>query len=327
MTSLPPTFDYKAFNWRQSARYDRAYRDILISRVDTFRFEGEAAPELAIQSAQLSATGASIHRVRSTGHDISVGRDSDVTAMFPLCGRQTVACRKGTFEAGTSRSLTLRPSERSTQVRADGARAFEAVMLKAPAGLFTRQSFRDILVKPQSADPMVETAPEAAPALRDLIRYILADLASDRPVLNAPMAGLSMETLLWEHFRAFLAPSRATAPAARATSKIRVAEAIDFMHANFENPVEMAMIAAAVGATPRSLQAAFQKVTGRSPWQTLTAIRLENARLRLLADDAGSSVTAVAMNCGFAHLGRFASLYRAKYGEPPSATLARRGPG
>jgi AraC-like DNA-binding protein len=35
----------------------------------------------------------------------------------------------------------------------------------------------------------------------------------------------------------------------------------------------------------------------------------------------GASVTAVAMNFGFFHLGRFATSYRKRFGESPSETL------
>lgn len=289
-----------------------------------FRFEGDAAPELSIQSAKLGRSGASLHRVRSTGHSISVERDTNVTAMFPLRGRQVVEIRRDIHEATSDSSLTLRPSQRTTRVRGEGTGAFEAVMLKLPLAMLERQAFREINLQVQSADPVVQVAPQAVPALRDLIRYILADLASDRPVLSSPAACLSIETLLWEHFRVALAPPVEAGPGARAESIARVAAAIDFMHANFETPIDLSMIADAVGATPRSLQAAFRKATGRTPWQTLTAIRLENVRLRLLTSGHETSVTTVAMDCGFAHLGRFAGLYRARYGEPPSATMARR---
>ncbi|MEN9061651.1 MULTISPECIES: hypothetical protein [Ponticoccus] len=58
MTALPPIFGFKAMNRRQSARADRARRDILISRVSCLRFAAEADPEPAVRPARLNATGA-----------------------------------------------------------------------------------------------------------------------------------------------------------------------------------------------------------------------------------------------------------------------------
>ncbi|MFG6564463.1 helix-turn-helix domain-containing protein [Sulfitobacter sp. 1A13421] len=75
------------------------------------------------------------------------------------------------------------------------------------------------------------------------------------------------------------------------------------------------------GGSDRRLQEAF-RATGQTPWEHLTAIRLTKARARLLSG-AGGSVTAIALDCGFSHLGRFAQSYRRKYNEAPSATLAR----
>jgi transcriptional regulator GlxA family with amidase domain len=60
------------------------------------------------------------------------------------------------------------------------------------------------------------------------------------------------------------------------------------------------------------------------PRATLARLRLQAARARLLAATEADSVTAIALDCGFAHLGRFAVAYRRAYGERPSETLARR---
>lgn len=49
--------------------------------------------------------------------------------------------------------------------------------------------------------------------------------------------------------------------------------------------------------------------------------RLDLARERLCRGEARTSVTSVALDCGFTHVGRFAAAYRARHGEPPQATL------
>jgi len=52
-------------------------------------------------------------------------------------------------------------------------------------------------------------------------------------------------------------------------------------------------------------------------------VRLQVARDRLTRPGTGSSVTDIALDCGFVHLGRFSGQYRQAYGELPSETLAR----
>lgn len=74
----------------------------------------------------------------------------------------------------------------------------------------------------------------------------------------------------------------------------------------------------------RTLQAAFRSHTGVSPMVYVRLRRLNEARRMLLAGDTSTtSVTDVALNCGFTHLARFAGYYKDLFGESPSATLRR----
>jgi AraC-like DNA-binding protein len=51
-------------------------------------------------------------------------------------------------------------------------------------------------------------------------------------------------------------------------------------------------------------------------------VRLERVREELLCAEPGETVTAIAMRWGFTHLARFSGIYRARFGELPSQTLA-----
>jgi transcriptional regulator GlxA family with amidase domain len=56
----------------------------------------------------------------------------------------------------------------------------------------------------------------------------------------------------------------------------------------------------------------------------LQSVRLDRAHESLRrADPTRLTVSAVAHRWGFAHLGRFASAYRLRFGEPPSETLRK----
>jgi AraC-like DNA-binding protein len=66
-------------------------------------------------------------------------------------------------------------------------------------------------------------------------------------------------------------------------------------------------------------------VHGMTPCHYLRALRLAEARQAFLCiDTPTTSVTEVALRCGFRELGRFAVDYRAKFGESPSDTFAAR---
>jgi AraC-like DNA-binding protein len=72
----------------------------------------------------------------------------------------------------------------------------------------------------------------------------------------------------------------------------------------------------------RRLRNAFIDVYDCPPLTYLRHRSLNRSRLRLLAGDPRwDSVTNVAMDSGFSHLGRFAASYRQLFGEAPSVTL------
>jgi AraC family transcriptional regulator, ethanolamine operon transcriptional activator len=76
------------------------------------------------------------------------------------------------------------------------------------------------------------------------------------------------------------------------------------------------------GVGARTLNSAFQEVTGDSPMQFIKRRRLNAARHALFAGEA-ESVKSAALDHGFWHLGRFAHEYRNLFGEQPSETLLR----
>ena len=79
-------------------------------------------------------------------------------------------------------------------------------------------------------------------------------------------------------------------------------------------------LGSAYDTTTRKPLNSIENITSR----TLRGVRLEQARRMILADEAGASVTQIAMACQFASFGHFARRYREKFGELPSETMAKR---
>jgi adenylate cyclase len=99
--------------------------------------------------------------------------------------------------------------------------------------------------------------------------------------------------------------------------------ALDLLKADPARGWTVDEIASACGIGRRTLQRHFRCFSGRTPMQFLRDLRLDRARQELLRASGGTSVTDIAARIGFNHLGRFATEYRARYGESPSATLSR----
>ena len=73
----------------------------------------------------------------------------------------------------------------------------------------------------------------------------------------------------------------------------------------------------------RSLFRQFKKDRGHSPAEFARKVRLDRARNMLEAGIEGTTVTQVALRCGFQNAGHFAREFRLAFGELPSETLRR----
>ncbi|MEO6827183.1 MAG: AraC family transcriptional regulator [Microbacteriaceae bacterium] len=124
-------------------------------------------------------------------------------------------------------------------------------------------------------------------------------LAAENPILGAPIVSQTSNSRLVRRFRTVIAD--------HGTEEISVLD-----------------IAETLGVSLRSLQHSVRDVLGTTPSALLRQARLAEARSLLLAgEDPAATVTDIAIRAGFTHLGRFASSYRAAFGESPSATLRR----
>lgn len=168
----------------------------------------------------------------------------------------------------------------------------------------------------------VTVDPERLGALQDVVRA-LAPALLDRSTVGESRDALDL--LLAEAVLAAFEPMPdGHVPGPRATS---VERAKTFMHARFDRQLTVPEIAGAADVSVRTLQETFQRHEGCTPMAFLREIRLEKARLGLqLADPDTSSVAAVAISCGFRHMGRFSGAYREEFGEYPGETLRHRVP-
>lgn len=97
---------------------------------------------------------------------------------------------------------------------------------------------------------------------------------------------------------------------------------LGWLNGRLDEPIELEMLAAVASVRPRTLEAHFRLYLGTTPSGWVRRTRLARARQQLLAGNAETTVTGVAMAQGFSQLGRFAAQYRRHFGELPSQTLA-----
>jgi AraC-like DNA-binding protein len=112
--------------------------------------------------------------------------------------------------------------------------------------------------------------------------------------------------------------------ATRQPGPLPVRRACEFLQAHVQaggrGDIALSEVAAHAGLGVRALGEAFKRELGVSPMRFLRHLRLDRARLDLLAGRC--SVTEAATRWGFWNLGDFARTYRQRHGELPRATRA-----
>ena len=102
-----------------------------------------------------------------------------------------------------------------------------------------------------------------------------------------------------------------------------LARAVEYVLAHYTQDLRLADVVKAAGCGVRTLQMLFRTEMMGSLTKYIATRRLSAVRARLCAPRPEDSVTSIAMDCGFSHLGEFAQSYFRIYSERPSHTLAR----
>jgi AraC-like DNA-binding protein len=176
----------------------------------------------------------------------------------------------------------------------------------------------------------IEFAPElpmesgAGAGFRRLVDFVSAELDCDDSLIASPLGVAHIEQSLMtalltaqpNNYSAALAEP----PSAAAPRHVVRAEA--YIRAHADTPITIGALAEAAGVSARTLFEGFRRFRGTTPMAQVKAVRLERAyqELQMSPDQ---NVTDVAVKWGFVHLGRFARIYRRRFGELPSETLRR----
>jgi AraC-like DNA-binding protein len=100
-----------------------------------------------------------------------------------------------------------------------------------------------------------------------------------------------------------------------------VGQAVRWLAEHFDQPIRIADLAAHVGVSVPTLNRHFRAVTAMSPLQYQKQLRLQRARVELLA--APGDVAAVGYAVGYDSPSQFSREYRRLFGAPPGQDAAR----
>ena len=158
---------------------------------------------------------------------------------------------------------------------------------------------------------------------RSTFLYVLNALDSqptllDHPLIASNYGELLLGTLLSlpHNFSDELAQSAETSPVPGS-----VVKAEEYIEANAGLPITITDVLLQAKCSRKVLFANFRKFRGYTPGEFLASVRLELAHTRLSYPKEADTVTSIAYESGFSHLGRFSSNYRKRFGALPSETL------
>jgi len=315
--------------YRSPAHGGDARRSGLFSRTNGFSFSDPGNGHLQTSTATTDKLGIRVGRVSSTGHEIDLTELNHSTILLPVQGRLEARSCHAEHSCRQGEALLFGPNRRTTRAVAETGERFEANVLLFPTRMLKANLDTQTLEK---TGGLLETGvtvhhadTSSAPFLK-FCDFLSTAIMSDSAMLRDRGHMRQMETLLMELYGEFisrLADENSTDRKTLSAGARYVAKAEEYMRAKLEEPLTVSGIAAAIGVSPRSLQLAFREVRSAAPREILALMRLTLVHEKLKSDKSTAGVTDIALECGVANIGRFASSYRETYGEKPSATRRR----
>jgi AraC-like DNA-binding protein len=174
--------------------------------------------------------------------------------------------------------------------------------------------------------PLVLAGPKGIPDLiaahSRLVRYLSGELenglATVAPLLVAELEQAVLVSFLQANLHNYSHHLQGTP---RAAAPWQVRRAVDYIEANWDQPIMIEDLCAVSQTSARSLFYLFRRTCGYSPMVHANHVRLRHAHNMLMQPSELTTVTTVGFACGFSNLGNFALKYRQAFGEKPSETL------
>ncbi|MDV6212707.1 AraC family transcriptional regulator [Rhodococcus erythropolis] len=165
----------------------------------------------------------------------------------------------------------------------------------------------------------------ACSSLSRVLRLLHAEATELGPLVHGPLtttvlADLVTTALLTSHPHNYSEHLQQKSVALPSGSVRTARELIDYDPMAIGSVVDLAT---RVHSSVRALEEGFRRHLHTTPMNYLRHVRLDRAHQQLRsADPAENTVALIAQGWGFRHLGRFAQVYRSRFDELPSVTLA-----
>ncbi|AUX79404.1 AraC family transcriptional regulator [Sinorhizobium fredii] len=261
---------------------------------------------------------------------LSISRDgtSDKVHLFlPISGSARFSCFRESIVSVPGHGTLLEGERTSSSMQFNGSRHHLALIVDRQ---FIRKQLAFLLDRTISGDmhfqPYVNLTEGAGSGFMNIAMEVYRGLSNDCWLQKSPISLNSLcETLgyLLIENCSHQYSDELSRPGPAPTPK-HVKWAIEFMEEHMSAPISLNDIASASKVSARALQQGFKQFRNTTPMLYLRDLRMSAVHEDLLQTGEQSSVTEIARKWGFAHLGRFASDYKRRFGQLPSETANER---
>lgn len=286
----------------------------------------------ASKSAAVQFNGLKLAAAANTPVRVDVGDTMDMTLMIPLCGsnvttfgkdaHQWIAGQSAIFLPGIARGgeCTTRSTLNITLARerlASTAMAMVGASTDVPAQLLQFDQPRVLPLQPNGM---------ALDRVFHHIGGLIDSVNADVEILSR----LGLDDLIYRSVVLLMCPdvARQTVPSPPETSRTGqnrrfIDPLCDYMMAHMGERITLSDMERISNVSARGLQYAFLQRFGCSPMQWLKNARLDWAHQQLRIQGKVTSITKLALECGFAKPSDFADQYRRRFGVLPSESRDR----
>lgn len=282
-----------------------------------FSYAGNAAPSSNISFGYLEY-----------GTDVTVQMGDGIdhyTVNLPLRGQQTVSQGLTRHKSDPQHGILLSPGQ---QLQVDMSREYRSIFVTinrhimelALSRLIGRQAKRSLVFE---IDMPMQAA--ATASWWRTAQHYLSEMATEGSILSFPNVGKELELSL---VRALLVHHKNNYSDEISRNLFELMppymqRAVRHIEEHYQDEIRLDLLRKVAGVSADKLCAGFRECAGTTPIGYLKMMRLMKAREQFITDTTGKSVSTVAFEVGFNHLGRFSVDYRAAFGESPSETVAR----
>lgn len=266
----------------------------------------------------------------SYGAEVSIDTDSlghCYLIQTPVRGSAEIAVDSRTSLFRQNLACVVSPSQ-SMNMQWSKDCAFYTVRLDRHT---VEQKLSQLLQQPLQApllfEPVFELSSAAGKAWCNAVEFTRRQLHANLPDASIVPLLRQLEDSLCLHLL-LLIPHNYVAQLKRQGSCVTprsISRACAYINANIQRPITLQQLGESAGVTAATLTRHFQSYLGDPPMKYIRDKKLERVHELLQHRTASESVTDIALQYGFNHLGRFANYYRRRYGELPSDTLRQRG--